>query len=141
MASKMEIIVGDIYDAWRAQDLEWLGSYLPEDFLHVVHIPQAVHSFGGLVQGKDATLARLRLITVLFDFLRFDTGDLMIHKDRAGAEIPVRYRHRATGTELHTTIANFWTFEDGWPVKLVEYHDISRIQAFVDDLSKRQAQA
>jgi hypothetical protein len=28
--TKTELILGDIYDAWRAQDLEWLASYLPD---------------------------------------------------------------------------------------------------------------
>jgi hypothetical protein len=26
--TKTETIIGDIYDAWRAQDIEWLGTYL-----------------------------------------------------------------------------------------------------------------
>ena len=78
---------------------------------------------------------RLGLIAAQFDFLRFDTSDLIIHKDRAGVEIPVHYRHRETGMQLETMIANFWTFEDGWPVKLSEYHDIARIQAFTANLA------
>ncbi len=132
--TKTETIVGDIYDAWRAQDLEWLATYLPDDFSHVVHIPPDIQALGGLVRGKDAALGRLRLIADQFDFLRFDTSDLMIHRNRASAEILVHYRHRETGVELHTTIANFWTFEDGWPIKLVEYHDISRVQVFINDV-------
>ncbi len=128
--AKTETIIGDIYDAWRAQNLEWLASYLPDDFAHVIHIPRELHPFGGLCRGKEGALERMRLIAVQFDVLRFDTSDLMIQKNRAGAEIPVHYRHRETGTHLETTIANFWTFEDGWPVKLVEYHDLARIHDF-----------
>ncbi len=45
-------------------------------------------------------------------------------------EIPLRYRHRRTGAVLETVIANFWTFEEGWPVRLTEYHDLDRIKAF-----------
>ena len=133
--TKTETIISDIYDSWRAQDLEWLASYLPDDFCHVVHIPTAIHPLGGLRQGKRAAIERLALIAQQFDFLRFDTSDLIIQKDRAGIEIPVRYRHRETGTLLETTIANFWTFEDGWPVRLTEYHDIGRIQAFSASLA------
>ena len=32
-------------------------------------------------------------------------------------------------------MVNFWTFEDGWPVGLAEYHDIDRIQAFTASLA------
>jgi len=61
---------------------------------------------------------------------QFDTSRLIANEDHAGVEMPVRYRHRETSVPLETTIANFWTFEDGWPTKRTEYHDIERIQAF-----------
>jgi hypothetical protein len=41
--TKTETVLNDIYDAWRAQDLEWLASYLPEEFAHTVDIPPEVH--------------------------------------------------------------------------------------------------
>ena len=75
------------------------------------------------------------LIALQFDLLRFDTSDLMIRKNRAGLEIPIQYRHKETGTQLETVIVNFWTFEDGWPVKLAEYHDIGRIKAFTANVA------
>jgi ketosteroid isomerase-like protein len=133
--TKTEAIVTEIYDAWRRQDLDLLASYLPDDFCHVIHIPTDLHPLGGTSCGKGPSLKRLGLIAAEFDFLSFDTGDLMIHKERAGAEIPVRYRHRRTGAVLETVIANFWTFEQGWPVKLSEYHDLGRIQAFAASLA------
>ena len=75
--TKMETVIGDIYDAWRAQDLEWLASYLPEDFSHAIYIPAEIHPLGGPCHGKTAAIARLRLIATQFDFLRFDTSDLL----------------------------------------------------------------
>jgi ketosteroid isomerase-like protein len=137
--TKTETVLSDIYDAWRSQDLDRLATYLPNDFSHVVYIPTEVHPLGGLCNGKQAVLARLGLIAAEFDFLRFDTGDLMIHKDRASVEIPICYRHRRTGIVLESRIANFWTFEEGWPVKLSEYHDIDRIQAFTAKVAELTA--
>jgi hypothetical protein len=29
MAKTVRAILGDIYDAWRAQNLDWLATYLP----------------------------------------------------------------------------------------------------------------
>ena len=126
--TKTEIVIAYIYDAWRAQDLDRLASYLPGDFCHVIHIPTEIHPLGGAATGKRASLQRLAAIAAEFDFLRFDTSELMFHRNRAGVEIPIR--HRQTGAQLETMIANFWTFEEGWPVKLTEYHDIGRIQRF-----------
>ena len=133
--TKTETIIGDIYDAWRAQDLDWLASYLPDDFSHMIYIPTEVHPLGGLCRGKEAAVERLGLIAMQFDCLHFDTSDLMIRKERAGLEIPLRYRHRETGIQIETKMVNFWTFEDGWPVGLAEYHDIGRIQAFTASLA------
>ena len=133
--TKTETIITDIYDSWRAQDLDLLASYLPDDFSHMIHLPTEVHPLGGLCRGKAASVGRLGQIAHQFDFLRFDTSDLMLHKNRAGLEIPIRYRHRETGMQLETMIVNFWTFEDGWPVRLTEYHDIGHIQAFSASLA------
>lgn len=132
---KTESILADIYDAWRAQDLAWLASYLPDDFSHMVYIPTEIHPLGGLARGKEAALKRLGIIAQQFHLVRFDTSDLMIRQNRAGLEIPLHYRHKETGTPLETMMVNFWTFEDGWPVKLCEYHDVGRIQAFTAEVA------
>jgi ketosteroid isomerase-like protein len=62
----------------------------------------------------------------------------MIHKNRAAAEIALRYRHKETGYHLATTKANFWTLEDGWPVTLTEYYDVGTLRTFVDSLGERR---
>jgi hypothetical protein len=61
MAKTVGAILGDIYDAWRAQDLDWLASYLPDDFCHVVHVPESVHplgALGGARKGKRLAIER-----------------------------------------------------------------------------------
>jgi ketosteroid isomerase-like protein len=131
MAKTVRAILGDIYDAWRAQNLDWMATYLPDDFCHVIHIPVDLHPLGGTRQGKKEALGRLQLIMEQFDFLVFDTSDLLIEGNRAAVEVPIHCRHRKTGTSFQSTKANFWMLEDGWPVKLTEYHDIARVQAFV----------
>jgi ketosteroid isomerase-like protein len=133
--TKTETIINDIYDAWRAQDLEWLGSYLPADFCHMVYVPKEIHPLGGLCRGKAAVLQRFAIVAQEHDLLRYDTSDLIIQKNRAGLEICGHYRHKSTGLQIETTIVNFWTFEDGWPVKLAEYHDIERVQSFTAKLA------
>ena len=46
MAKTVRAILGDIYDAWRAQNLDWLATYLPDDFCHVIHIPVDLNPLG-----------------------------------------------------------------------------------------------
>jgi ketosteroid isomerase-like protein len=132
-------VLKGIYDAWRVQDLDTVAGYLPSDFTHAVHIPTRVLHLGGLRAGKQSTLERLRLVIVEFDFLAFDARDVMFDKDHAAVEIPIRYRHRATGVPLEAVFANFWTFEGDRPVRLSEYHDVARIQAFSDTVAAVEA--
>ena len=61
MAKATAAVLQDIYDAWRAQDLDWLASYLPDDFCHVVYIPTDIHPLGGACHGKTAALADVTL--------------------------------------------------------------------------------
>jgi hypothetical protein len=133
----METVLGDIYDAWRAQDLDWLASYLPDDFYHVMHIPAAVCPIGGPCEGKLQVLERWRAVVPQFEILRFDTSNLLINKNCAAAEITLQYRLRTTGDVLDTTKANFWAFEAGWPVKLTEYYDVAAIQPIAARLAVR----
>lgn len=123
-------ILGDIYDAWRAQDLEWLASYLPDDFCHVVHVPTSIHSLGGARNWKKVALERWHLILERYEIEHFDTSDLMMDKNRAAVEIPFIYRHKETGAPLETVKANFWTLEEGWPVRLTKYYDVAHLQSF-----------
>jgi hypothetical protein len=79
---------------------------------------------GGTRCGKKEALARLQLIVAEFHFDDIDASDLLIDKNRAVVEVPIRYRHREPGVPFESIRANFCTLEDGWPVKLTEYHDI-----------------
>ena len=74
MLRRAESVLRDIYDAWRAQDLDQVASYFPEEFSHTVCIPTEVHPLGGLRTGKSSAMERLRLIAADFDFLKFDTS-------------------------------------------------------------------
>jgi ketosteroid isomerase-like protein len=130
MVKTVGAILGDIYDAWRAHDLDWLASYLPDDFCHVMHIPESVHPLGGARKGKRLVIERWAVLLARYEILRYDTSDIIIERNRAAVEIPMHCRDRERGTVLETTKANFWTLEDGWPVKLTEYYDVAELQSF-----------
>ena len=90
-AKTVRAILGDIYDARRAQNLDWLATYLPADFCHVIHIPVDLHPLGGTRRGKKEAIERLRLIAEQFDFVVFDTSGLLIDRNRAAVEVPIHY--------------------------------------------------
>jgi ketosteroid isomerase-like protein len=131
------MILGDIYDAWRAQDLDWLASYLPNDFAHIINVPASIGPTAGSCFGKTAVIDRWRAVMADFEFLMFDTNGLMTERNRAAAEIPFRYRHRASGKLFEMTKGTFWILEDGWPVRLTEYYDLAYIQSFSASLASK----
>jgi ketosteroid isomerase-like protein len=135
--SKPDNIISDIYDAWRMQDLEWLASYLPDDFCHVMYFPTELHPLAGECRGKTHVLERWRLYMAPLDFLRFQTNALIVAKDRAAAEIDLHHRHRETGCDLKTVKANFRMLEEGWPVRLTEYYDVGTLEAFAANIRAR----
>jgi hypothetical protein len=57
---KPETIIAEIYDAWRAQGLEWLASYLPDDFCHIICVPQDIHPLGSVCRGGSDPIERTR---------------------------------------------------------------------------------
>ncbi|MGH6736164.1 MAG: nuclear transport factor 2 family protein [Methyloceanibacter sp.] len=130
-------ILGDIYDAWRDQDLDRLASYLPDDFCHTINFPTDLHHAGGSYAGKQAVLARWQQVFSEFDCEQLETPNLMVDRNHAAAEVSVHCRHRATGLPFATIKAHFWTVESGWPVRLNEYYDVGDIQAFVSAVAER----
>jgi ketosteroid isomerase-like protein len=130
-------VLEDIYDAWRAQNLDLLASYLPDDFCHVMYFPTSLSPEAGVCHGKSHVLDRWRAYMQPFDFLKFEPKALLISKDRAAAEINLHYRHRETGCDLKTVKANFWTMEEGWPVRLTEYYDVGSLEAFAANVRAR----
>jgi ketosteroid isomerase-like protein len=96
----------------------------------VIHIPVDLHPLGGnplRQEGGDRALAAHRRAVRFSRVLHERTPDRQEPPRRRGTDpLP-----RETGAPFESTKANFWTLEDGWPVKLTEYHDIARVQAFV----------
>jgi ketosteroid isomerase-like protein len=131
LVTKTRTILDEIYDAWRDHDLERLASYLPDEFSHVIHIPQDVHPLGGMCHGKKAALERLSLLFTQFDSVRLDPSEIVIDPGKAAVEIQIHCRHKETGRSLESVKTNFWTLEAGWPVSLAEYYDIAGFRAFM----------
>lgn len=121
----------DIYDAWRARDLGWLGSNLPADFSHSMNIPTQTLGLSGTRDGKLAALNRLEEIFDSFDTQHLAPGELTFCGDKAVANVTTHCMDRSSGQWLCTTKKHIWRIEDGWPVKLSEFYDLDEFNAFI----------
>jgi ketosteroid isomerase-like protein len=128
-------VLNDIYDAWRAQNLDWLATYLPDDFSHRINIPPSVYPLGGERIGKKAALERLKLMFAQFETQRLSTSHLVIDGDKAALDVSTLCVHRPTGAHLDSNKRNLWTLEDGWPIKLDEYYDVGRVASFLKSVA------
>jgi hypothetical protein len=137
MTKMTATVIEEIYDAWRAQNLDWLATYLPDDFSHHINIPIDLHPLGGACHGKQAVLERLDQIFRQFDTQRLDAGHIAIDRYRATVEVQTRCLHKETGACLDARKTNIWTLEEGWPVRLTEDYDLDRFRAFVSSLEQR----
>jgi len=126
----------DIYDAWQINDFDWLASYLPADFDHSMNIPTDLFELSGLRQGKTDSLDRLRKILESYETRQLCVGDLIVGPDTATVDITTKCTDRASGAWLHTTKTHIWQLEDGWPVALAEFYDLTQVAAFITSLRR-----
>ena len=137
-AQTIGAVLADIYDAWRAHNLDWLATYLPDDFSHRINISPSVHPLGGERVGKQAALERLSLIFAQFETQRLRTGQLVIDGGNATVEVDALCVHRSTGAHLDSKRRHLWTMESGWPAKLDEYYDAGPVVAFLQSVATKQ---
>jgi ketosteroid isomerase-like protein len=130
MPKMAEAVLLDIYDAWRAHNVDLLATYLPEDFVHSINIPTATHPLGGDRHGKAAALERFSLIFREFDLKALETNPLAITAGDATIDVHTRCLHRPTGTWLNTTKRHLWKLELSWPVQLCELYDLDDFRSF-----------
>jgi ketosteroid isomerase-like protein len=137
MSHSVQEILTDIYDAWRAQNLDLLATYLPDDFSHFINVPVELHPLGEVRHGKSAVLERFELIFDQFDMQCLDTSHFTVNAHSATVQVRKQCRHRDSGAVLDMAKTDLWTLEDGWPVKLFEHYDLDRFKSFVETSSRR----
>ena len=89
MARLGATILGDIYDAMRAQDLELARNLPPRRFLPCDAHPTLGPSPGRGAQRQKLVNRTLDLILARYEIVRFDTSDLMIRKEPRRGRDPV----------------------------------------------------
>jgi ketosteroid isomerase-like protein len=134
MSHQVESILSDIYDAWRAHNLDLLASYLPDDFSHFINIPTELHPLREARHGKAAVLKRLNQIFEQFDTEQLEISAITVRAEGASVQVQTRCQHRQSGAVLDITKSNLGSLEHGWPVKLFEHYDLERFKAFMQNV-------
>jgi ketosteroid isomerase-like protein len=115
--------ITQLYRDYENRDLEKILAALPDDFVFEWPHDPSTARYAGLCRSKDELVQHLRDIAANFQFNAYQATNILVDEDRAAAQLQLDLTSVATGRRFSATIAHFWSFEDGIPVRLVEYMD------------------
>ena len=115
--------ITELYRDYESGNLAKALNGLPDDFCFEWPFDPSTARFSGICRNKMEFLQQLTEMAASFQFNRYHATNILVDGDRAAAQVEVDLTSKKTGRRLSTTIAHFWWFEDGVPVRLVEYVD------------------
>ena len=117
-------------EAWKAQDLDQLLTFVAEDILYLVNVDGIQVPYAMSAVGKEDLRGRLQLVIDTFALQTYSIDKIVHEPDHSRALAHGVYRHRATGEILDIRLRFCAWFAEGLIVKVHELHDASYITAF-----------
>lgn len=130
-SAKTRQIVEETLHAWARRDLQATMRHMAEAVVHSLNIDASLAPYAASVVGRREVERKLGAILDAFDFDVFDVTSLAADKDRARAAVALRYRHRATGQQLVTTVKFNFTLRQDRIVLIEETHDAENVEAYL----------
>lgn len=119
--------ITQLYRDYENGHVEKILAALPNDFAFEFTSDPSTARDAGMCRTKDELVQHLGNVAEHFQFNAYHATNILVDGSRAAAEIHVDLTYKATGRRFTATIAHFWSFEDGVPVRLVEYMDSALI--------------
>ena len=116
--------------AWKAQDLDRLMTFIAEDILYLVNVDGIQVPYAMSAVGKEDLRGRLQLVIDTFALQSYTIDKIVHEPEHSRALAHGVYRHRATGEILDIRLRFFAWFDKGLLVRVHELHDASYIMAF-----------
>ena len=135
MRAQVHTVLEAMYASWAVKDLEAVLACCADDILFILHVPTEVVAFAGETRGKADLAPRLQAILRDFDFLNYRPRLIAEDDDGFHTQIHYHFRHKATGHEIEGTMRHIGRVEGDKIVRLEEFHDTPRVQAFFELLA------
>jgi len=119
--------ITQLYRDYESGQAEQALATLPDDFVFEFSSDPSTARDAGICRSRDELVQHLSTVAEHFQFNRYHATNILVDGSRAAAQIEVDLTSKATGRRFSTTIAHFWSFENGVPVQLVEYMDSALI--------------
>jgi len=118
--------ITQLYRDYESRNLNAVLNGLPDHFRFEWPFDPNTARYTGS-HSKAELLKQLNAVAVSFQFNRYHATNILVDGDRAAAQVELDLTSLKTGRTFSATIAHFWWFEDGIPVRLVEYGDTALI--------------
>jgi ketosteroid isomerase-like protein len=115
--------ITQIYRDYENGDVAKILAALPDNFVFEFTSDPSMARYAGMCRTKDELVQHLQNIAEYFQFNGYRATNILVDGSRAAAEVQVDLTSKASGRRFSATIAHFWSFEQGIPVRLVEYMD------------------
>lgn len=115
--------IKQIYTYYADRELDKLLDFLPDDFS--LHWPYdaKVARYAGLYSSKNSLAEQLQDLADNFEFHSYTATNILVDGDRAAAQVDLEMTAKNCGTKISATLAHFWEFENGQPIRVTEYND------------------
>ena len=124
-------ILSELWRAWAQRDKRAVLSLCSEHIVFSIYVPEHVLAFGGVTTGKPSVSDRLQTILDQFDTPRYEGAVHGTDGDTVHGIVDYCFRHRATGESIEGQMRHVAVVRDGLIVDLKEFHDLSRVTAFM----------
>ena len=128
-------LLQSLYAAYREKRLADVLANFTDDFRFTIHLPAESLPGAAEPHGKAETARLLGGLIATYDFLMYEPGPIMVTGDQAAVRVRIRYRHKATGEAIETTLGHFWRMRDGKAAQLDEYHDVQHVASFLSKVA------
>lgn len=116
---------------WSVQDVEMTVAHVHDDLVYALYISEAALPYGGETRGKDNVRTVLYAILAEFDYLHYAPEIVSIEGEVIRVTAAFVYHHRRTGENLTGTKRMVFQLEDGLIIRIDEYHDAAKVEAFM----------
>jgi ketosteroid isomerase-like protein len=132
-------IATEVYNLWRAQDVESTFAYVAEDVVYALHFDEELAPFAGVSHGREAMMGAFYAMIEEFDYLKYEPTIVGVEGDVVRVQIQFRFHHRRTGADLEGSMRSVLTVTDGQIVRCEEHLDRGLVEAFMRLTRHREA--
>jgi ketosteroid isomerase-like protein len=116
---------------WVAGDIDSAILLVAEHAVYALYISGDLLPFGGETVGRDNIAAVLRQIRREYEYLLYRPLALKPNGDEVRFQVEFMYRHLRSGEVLSGRFRHIMRIEDGLIVRVDEYHDRAKVEAFM----------